>query len=33
MKLAITLIIDVGGVKPFVIELELDEVEGLVDVD
>jgi hypothetical protein len=33
MKFTITFIIDVGSVKPFIIELELDEVEGLVDVD
>jgi hypothetical protein len=33
MKLAIAFIIDVGSVKPFIIELELDEVEGLIDVD
>jgi hypothetical protein len=33
VKLTVALIIDVGSVKPFVIELELDEVEGVVNVD
>jgi hypothetical protein len=33
MHLAVTFFMDMSGVKPFVIELELDEVEGLIDVD
>jgi hypothetical protein len=33
VKFTVTFIIDVSSVKPFVIELELDEVEGVVDVD